>query len=835
MSENGSQIKIEEVSKTEIPKILPVLPLENVVLYPSMIAPIVVGDVKSRKMIDEALAAERIVAVLTRRPDRPGRLDQFDGLYEGGTAAIILKMLKMPDDSIRILLHGLQRIRVHEHVSSEPYLRARVEIVPEIPAAQSREVDALVKSLHGLLGKAIELSSLPEDLRVAAINIQDPARLADLIASNLNLKVEEQQELLETADVLQRLKRVHFLLNREIEVLELGSRIQSRVKTELDKNQREYLLREQMKAIRHELGEDEGPGRELEELEERLEQKALPDYARETAQRELKRLRSMQPASAEYSVSRTYVDIILDLPWEESTEDNIDIEQARKILNRDHYDLEKTKERILEYLSVRKLKRDMKGPILLLVGPPGVGKTSLGRSIAEAIGREFVRFSLGGMRDEAEIRGHRRTYIGAMPGRILKSLRQVRANNPVMMLDEIDKVGSDYRGDPSSALLEVLDPEQNNSFADHYLDMPFDLSKIMFITTANRLDTIPGPLRDRMEIIELTGYSLKEKVQIAKRYSVPRQMNENGITKKHISIPDATLTRIIEDYTREAGVRGLERQVGGVCRKVARMVAEGKTEKVIVKPEMLEELLGPRKFYMDVAERMGTPGVSIGLAWTPVGGEILFIEATITMGSGRFVLTGQLGDVMKESAQAAMTYVHTVAETLGITEELFSRRDIHLHVPAGAIPKDGPSAGTAMATAITSLLTGRKVKDFLAMTGEITLKGNVLPVGGIKEKSLAAHRAGIKMILLPERNRGDAAQLPDEIQKKLKIHFVSHMDEVLDLALTRKPDPTASRLLKPMPEAGKSMGDTHPTTEPLNVTSSANIILPFNAINRNKD
>lgn len=817
MSKKSSAIKIEEASKSpDIPEILPVMPLENVVLYPSMIAPIVVGDDKSRKMIDETLTGVRMVAVLTRRPETPGLLDTFDNLYQTGTVANILKMLKMPDGTVRILLHGLQRIKVQEEIASEPYLKAGVKIIKETPAKQSRELDALVKSLHGLLGKAIELSSLPEDLRVAAINIQDPARLADLIASNLNLKVDEQQELLETAGVLDRLRRVHFLLSREIEVLELGSRIQSRVKNEMDKNQREYLLREQMKAIRQELGEDEGPGRELEDLAERLEQKALPDYARKTAEKELNRLRSMQPASAEYSVGRTYLDIILDLPWQESTEDSIDIAKARQILNRDHYDLEKTKERILEYLSVRKLKSDMKGPILLLVGPPGVGKTSLGRSIAAAIGRKFVRFSLGGMRDEAEIRGHRRTYIGAMPGRILKNLRQVGANNPVMMLDEIDKVGSDYRGDPSSALLEVLDPEQNNSFADHYLDMPFDLSKIMFITTANQLDTIPGPLRDRMEIIELSGYSLKEKIQIAKRFTVPRQIEQNGITKKNIAISDATLTKLIEDYTREAGVRGLERQIGSVCRKVARMVAEGATEKITVKPEMLKELLGPPRYYMDVAERMSAPGVSIGMAWTPVGGDILFIEATITMGSGKFVLTGQLGDVMKESAQAAMTYVHTIAENLKIPEELFSKRDIHLHVPAGAIPKDGPSAGTAMASAIISLLTGRKVKDFLAMSGEITLKGNVLPVGGIKEKVLAAHRAGIRQVILPERNRGDAAQLPDEVQKKLKISFVDHMDQVIDLALVRKKDVSASRLLQPMPESGKPMGDTRPITSASN-------------------
>lgn len=801
MNEQGTVIRIEEVAKSQdIPDIIPIMPLENVVLYPSMIAPIVVGDDKSRKLVDDALANQKSVGILTRRPDTEGPLDDFDNLYTFGTAATILKMLKMPDGTMRILLHGLQRIEVTERAGTEPYLKARINVLSEVPAATNKSNDALIKSLHVLLGKAIELSSMPEDLRVAAINISEPGRLADLIASNLNLKVEEQQELLEIIDVQERLKRVHYVLSREIEVLELGSRIQSRVKTELDKNQREYLLREQMKAIRHELGEDEGPGRELEELEERLEKKALPDYARDTARKELNRLRSMQPSSAEYSVSRTYLDIILDLPWLESSEDSIDIVRAKKILNEDHYDLEKTKERILEYLAVRKLKKDMKGPILCLVGPPGVGKTSLGRSVAKAMDRQFVRFSLGGMRDEAEIRGHRRTYIGAMPGRILKNLRQVGANNPVMLLDEIDKVGSDYRGDPSSALLEVLDPEQNNTFTDHYLDMPFDLSRIMFITTANQLDTIPGPLRDRMEVIEVSGYSIGDKVQIAKQFSLPKQMDENGIKKKNLVVTDQAIVRVIENYTREAGVRGLERSLGTICRKVARKVAEGKTEKVRVTPDNLEQFLGPPRFYMDVAQRAGSPGVSIGLAWTPVGGEILFIEATITMGTGRFVLTGQLGDVMKESAQAAMTYVHTVAEKLKIPEELFSRRDIHLHVPAGAIPKDGPSAGTAMASAITSLLTGRSLKDFVAMTGEITLKGNVLPIGGVKEKVLAAHRAGIKSVILPERNRGDADQLPAEVKKKLKIHFVSHVDEVLDIALNKKKSELASRLLQPMPE-----------------------------------
>jgi ATP-dependent Lon protease len=597
--------------------------------------------------------------------------------------------------------------------------------------------------------------------------------------------------------VKERLKKVHYILSREIEVLEIGSKIQNRVKTELDKNQREYLLREQLKAIRKELGEEEGAGTELEELRERIEKKALPDHVRETANKELSRLRNMQPASAEYTVSRTYLDIILDLPWMDSTRDTINVPKARRILDRDHFDLEKVKDRILEHLSVRKLKKDMKGPILCFFGPPGVGKTSLGRSIAEAMGRKFVRISLGGMRDEAEIRGHRRTYIGAMPGRIIKSLRQVGACNPLILLDEIDKLGSDYRGDPSSALLEVLDPEQNNTFTDHYLDMPFDLSKVMFITTANQLDSIPGPLRDRMEIIEVTGYTLREKVQIAKKYTIPKQMSENGLTAKQISFTDSALTRLIEDYTREAGLRSLERQIGNVCRKVARQIVEGKTDQVTVQPAMLTKLLGPARFRGEVAERSGSPGIAVGMAWTPVGGEILFIEATVTAGTGKFVLTGQLGDVMRESAQAAMTYVHTMADELEVPEELFFKRDIHVHVPAGAIPKDGPSAGTAMATAIASLLTGRAVKDYLSMTGEITLKGNVLPVGGIKEKVLAAARAGIREVILPERNRDDADQLPDEIRKKLKIHFATHVDQVLKIALQTKVHARASRMLQP--------------------------------------
>jgi len=796
MIENSTQVIVDDAAKSaEIPDVLAILPLDGFVLYPSMIAPIIIGDEKSRRLVNDAVTGQRTIGIVTKRPDAEN-MNEFSSLYEYGTAAAILKMLKMPDGGMRLLLHGLQRIKIVENLENEPFLKARVLVIPETPAKENKETDALVKSLHGLLGKAIELSSLPDDLRVAAINITDPAKLADLIASNLNLKVEEQQEILEVPGVLDRLKKVHYVLSREIEMMELGSRIQTRVKNELDKNQREYVLREQMKAIRKELGEDESTGNELDELKERLDQKDMPDYARETATKELSRLRAMQPASAEYTVSRTYLDVILDLPWQESTSDTFDITKAREILDRDHYDLTKVKERILEYLSVRKLKKDMKGPILCFVGPPGVGKTSLGRSIASAMDRKFIRISLGGMRDEAEIRGHRRTYIGAMPGRILKSLRQAGANNPVMLLDEIDKLGADYRGDPSSALLEVLDPEQNNTFTDHYLDMPFDLSNVMFITTANQLDTIPGPLRDRMEIIDVTGYTVKEKLLIAKKYTIPKQVAENGISRKQISFSDAAILRLIEDYTREAGLRSLERQIATVCRKIARKIAEGNGGVTKVTPELVTTLLGPAKYYSDVAQRTGAPGVSVGMAWTPVGGEILFIEATVTMGSGRFVLTGQLGDVMKESAQAAMTYIHTVAEKLGIPEELFSRRDIHLHVPAGAIPKDGPSAGTAMATAIASLLTGRNVKDFLAMTGEITLKGNVLPIGGVKEKVLAAMRAGIRTVILPERNRTDAGQLPEEVRKKLTIHFATHMDDVLQVALNRRKGAAASPLLE---------------------------------------
>lgn len=779
-------------AQPEILSELPVLPLEQFVLFPAMIAPIIVGDEKSKILINEVVTGPRQVGVFTKKPEAPN-LVAFENLYDVGTAANIVKMLRAPDGSVRVLLHGLTRIRIVEPLATEPFLRARIEVLEEI-RSDDTETQALTRSIQSLLAQAVQIAGLPEELATTALNLNDPARLADLVASNLQLKIPELMEILGTLNVRERLRRVHFYLTREMEVLELGSKIRTQVKSELDKAQREYFLREQLKAIRKELGEDEGTSRELEELAERIRTKPMPAHAREVAEKELSRLRLMQPASAEYTVARTYLDWILDLPWEESTVDTINIRQAKKVLDEDHYDLVKIKERILEYLSVRKLKQDMKGPILCFVGPPGVGKTSLGRSIARAMGRKFVRIALGGMRDEAEIRGHRRTYIGAMPGRIIKALKQAGSNNPVLMLDEIDKLGSDYRGDPAAALLEVLDPEQNNSFVDNYLDIAFDLSRVMFITTANHMDPVPGPLRDRMEVIELPGYTLGEKVQIAKRYIVPKQLAENGLTPEHLSISDGAIRRVIEDYTREAGLRNLEREIAAICRKTARKVAENPEHRVRVTPRNIESFLGKPKFYSETAQRMGVPGVAIGLAWTPVGGEILFVEASLTPGNGRFTLTGQLGEVMRESAQAALTYLRANASRWEIPDELFSQRDIHIHVPAGAVPKDGPSAGITICTALASLLTNRLVKDYLAMTGEITLKGNVLPVGGIKEKMLAAARANIREVILPERNMNDVNELPEEARRKLTFLPVKNVGEVLDRSLgERYEEPATSR------------------------------------------
>jgi ATP-dependent Lon protease len=644
------------------------------------------------------------------------------------------------------------------------------------------EIEALVSNIRILFSKVLEFSpQLPGELKTIALNIDEPGTLADMVISHLNVPHQEKQEALETLDIRERLHKILKALTHQVEILELGQKIQAEVRDRMDKAQREYFLREQLKVIRKELGEAEGIEAEVEELQKKIEKKELPDYVREEAQKELKRLSRIHPTSAEYTVIRNYLDWLLELPWLESTEDRLDLKKAREILDRDHYDLEKVKKRILEHLAVLKLKPDMKGPILCFVGPPGVGKTSLGRSIAEALGRKFLRISLGGVRDEAEIRGHRRTYVGAMPGRIIQGLRRVGVNNPVFMLDEIDKLGADFRGDPAAALLEVLDPEQNQSFSDHYLELPFDLSRVMFIATANVLDTIPTPLLDRMEIIEIPGYTEEDKLKIARYYLVPRQLEAHGLTKKHLRFTERALAKIITYYTREAGVRNLEREIGAVCRAVAKEVAEGRTEPVTVRVKEVERYLGPPKFLPEVAERVKVPGVAIGLAWTPVGGEILFVEATRMKGTGRLILTGKLGEVMRESAETALSYLRSRAQELGIEEDLFSKVDVHIHVPAGAIPKDGPSAGITMLSALVSLFTGRTVRHDVAMTGEITLRGLVLPVGGIKEKVLAAKRAGIKEVILPKRNEKDLLDVPKEAREKLTFHLVSRVEEALPI------------------------------------------------------
>jgi ATP-dependent Lon protease len=624
---------------------------------------------------------------------------------------------------------------------------------------------------------------LPDELQVVVMNIKDPGKVTDLIASNLNISIEEKQDLLSTLDVRARLEKLATILNREIELLELGHKIQSQVQSELNKNQKEFYLRQQLKAIQRELGEGDGKGAELEELRKRVEDAKMPPEARKAAEHELDRLRMIPPESAEHTVVRTYLEWLVTLPWSTSTEDNLDQHHARQVLDEDHFDLEKIKDRILEYLAVRQLRRDPKGPILCFVGPPGVGKTSLGRSIARAMGRRFVRLSLGGIRDEAEIRGHRRTYIGALPGRIIQNLKNATSNNPLFMLDEIDKLGMDFRGDPASALLEVLDPEQNNTFQDHYLDVPFDLSRVMFITTANLLDPIPPPLRDRMEVIELAGYTEEEKLEIARRHLVPKQLAENGLTAENLHFEDDAVVHIIRTYTREAGLRNLEREIGSVCRKIARAITEGRTEPVVCTAAKVRELLGPERFFSEVAERTEEPGVAVGLAWTPNGGDILFIEATRMAGKKSLTLTGQLGDVMKESAQAALSYIRSRAERLGIPPEFYETSDLHVHVPAGAIPKDGPSAGVTIATALASLLTGRHVRPNVAMTGEITLRGKVLPVGGIKEKVLAAKRAGIETVIMSRRNEKDLEDVGDEARRALRFVFVETIDEVLEHAL----------------------------------------------------
>ncbi|HUT23456.1 MAG TPA: endopeptidase La, partial [Sumerlaeia bacterium] len=770
---------LSEDGAVKWPSELPLIGLDNLVLFPFMIAPTVIGSGRTRDLVNDVLNGDRLLGVALKRD--PAKGSAFENLHETGTVAVVLKMLPMPDGNVRLLLHGVERMRVAKRIADEPYLKVAVEKVSDTNA-ETRTVQGMVKTVQGLLVKIARMGRLPEDLAVAVMEMNDPGKLADLTISHLSVPIGERQEILEAADIEKRLTRVLEILNREVDLLELGSEIQDKVHSKIDKSQREYVLREQLKAIKKELGEEER-NPEIEELAQAAEKAKMPKYAREVVEREMKRLEMIHPSSPEYAVSRTYLDWLVSLPWDKQTRDNVSIEKAKRILDEDHYDLADVKERILEYLAVIKLKKEIRGPILCFVGPPGVGKTSLGRSIARALGRKFHRMSLGGMRDEAEIRGHRRTYIGSLPGQIIKGLRNCASNNPLIMLDEIDKVGMDFRGDPSAALLEVLDPEQNFTFTDHYLDMPFDLSKAMFITTANLLDPIPPPLRDRMDILRLSGYTTRQKLEIAKRYLIPRSYNDTGVTADNLHFTDEGLVSLIDGYTREAGVRNLEREIGSICRKVAKNVAMGGRHHVTANPERIQRFLGPPSVYHEMADRMGQPGVAVGMAWTETGGEILFIEASAVPGSGQLLLTGQLGDVMKESAMAAVNYLHSNAKELGIPEDRFSKQNIHMHIPAGATPKDGPSAGIAMAAALCSLLTDEPVRDSVAMTGEITLKGNVLEVGGVKEKVLAAHRAGIREIIMPRRcDRKLEKDVPPEVREDIRFHFVDHVSEALRLA-----------------------------------------------------
>jgi ATP-dependent Lon protease len=764
---------------------LPILPIKGTVVFPYLIVPLVVTEQKYARLIDEILMGGKIIGVFAQKNSAVEHPSSED-LYQVGTAASILKMLRFPDGSVRFLVQGLSRVKVKNFIQSEARIEAQIEVIEE-KAEKSVEVEALVRNVLDLLKKVVDLAPyMSEELQVTAINTDDPSRLADLIASNLNINVAQKQELLETLDTKERLRKVLSHINREVEVLELSRRIQSQTASELGKTQKEYILREQLKAIQRELGEADERTAELDEFKKKIKEAKLPPEALDAAQKELDRLSKMNPAAAEYVVSRTYLDWLVNLPWNKSTADVLDIKKAQKVLDEDHYDLEKVKERILEYLAVRKLKSDMKGPILCFVGPPGVGKTSLGISIARAMGRKFNRISLGGMHDEAEIRGHRRTYIGSLPGRVIQGIRRAGSNNPVFMLDEVDKVGQDFRGDPASALLEVLDPEQNSTFSDHYLDVAFDLSKVMFITTANVLDPIPRVLRDRMEVIELPGYTDLEKLQIARRHLLPKELDNHGLKPQNLMFQDDAVKKIIADYTREAGLRNLDREIATICRKVAKMIASGERKKVEITPGNVEQFLGPTKFFQEMVQRTPTVGVVPGVAWTQTGGELMFVEATKMKGKKSLTLTGYMGEVMKESVQTALSYIRSTGKKLGIREDFFDRYDIHVHVPAGAIPKDGPSAGITMATAIASLLTERPIRPHLAMTGELTLRGQILPIGGLKEKSLAAYRAGVETLIVPKENQKDLMEIPEEIKRKVKFVFVETMDQVLEAALDLK-------------------------------------------------
>ena len=782
----------------ELPHEVGVLPLRDTVTFPDMLIPLNIGQPRSVELINEALRGERTIAMVASR-DAQVEAPSPDELYDVGVLGVVARMIRVPDGTLRVLIQGSQRIRIERWVKTEPYLLAEIAELPDV-VEPSPELTALMRNVQQTFTDIIEqVPYLPEELQVMVTNVDDPSVLAHLIAGALRIPAEEKQGLLEEVDVGKRLRRLSEILARELELVAIGSKIQSQVQSELDKGQREYFLRQQLKAIQEELGETDEVQAEIAELRLQLDAIELPEIPRKQVDRELSRLERLQPAMAEYGVIRAYLEWIAALPWDKKTEDNLDLEHARGVLDEDHYDIEQVKDRILEFLAVRRLKPDARGSILCFVGPPGVGKTSLGRSMARALGREFERISVGGVRDEAEIRGHRRTYIGAMPGVIIRALRDAGARNPLLMIDEIDKMGADFRGDPSSAMLEVLDPEQNHAFRDHYLDLPFDLSDVMFVTTANTLDTVPGPLRDRMEVIQLAGYTEEEKLQIARRYLVPRQVERNGLTRSRIAFSDSALRVIISDYTREAGVRQLEREIGTICRKVARQVAEGSVKrKVTITEPRVRSSLGRRKFFSETRRRTARPGVATGLAWTPVGGEVLFIEATAMSGTGRLTITGQLGEVMQESAQAALSFVRSEAADLvpGLADDWFATHDIHIHVPAGATPKDGPSAGVAMVVALASLLSGRPVRADVAMTGEITLSGQVLPIGGLKEKALAAQRGGIRCVIAPERNEHDVDEIPEHLRKDLSFRFVATVEEALETALQRRPARRRPRALR---------------------------------------
>jgi ATP-dependent Lon protease len=776
-----------------LPGRMPLLPLRTDVVFPQTVVPLVVNRGSGIRLIDDVLAGDRTIALVTQRNpevDDPG----FDDLFPMVTVGTVLKMLKFPDGSTRIVCQGVTRARLVGVDASEPYLIGRVEPLDDV-VEEGVELDALVHHVNRLFERTVEQSQqVPEELQVAAMNTREPGRLADLLGSSLPFSVEEKQRLLAERNVRSRLEQLGQFLSRQLAVLELSTKIQEQVGSEITKAQRDHFLRQQIKAIQEELGENDGDNPELDELWSKLKAASPPDEVLAEAGREVERLSGMHPSSAEYSIVRTYLDWLCALPWSHSSRDRLDVRRARKILDADHYDLEKIKERILEYLAVRKLKKDMKGPILCFAGPPGTGKTSLGKSIARALGRQFVRISLGGVHDEAEIRGHRRTYVAALPGRIIQGIRKAGTNNPVFMLDEIDKLGSDFRGDPSAALLEVLDPEQNATFRDHYLDVDFDLSRVMFIATANMLETIPPPLLDRMEVLQLPGYSEEEKTLIAQRYIIPKQLDAHGLSAQDVVFEDDAIRRVIADYTREAGLRNLEREIAAICRKVARRHAEGQKKPTTIKAARVPEALGPPRYFREVADRTGLPGVATGLAWTPSGGEILFIEATGMPGRGGLTLTGLLGESMRESAQAAMSYLRSHGAALGVDAAWFKKTDVHIHVPAGAVPKDGPSAGVAIAAALLSLSRKMPVRTDLAMTGEVTLTGRVLPVGGVREKILAARRAGITTVLIPRHNEKDLAELPAEVKADMTFHLVDTLDGVASHLFSTPP---ASRRTRP--------------------------------------